>query len=65
MYICHINFKKMYQLTDANLNQISAWFNQDLPCKNGISIIDMIKIFSTDNTTEVATADVAVAETAE
>lgn len=39
----------MYQLTDSDLNQISAWFFQDVPCKNGISIIDLIKTLSEQN----------------
>lgn len=56
----------MYQLTDANLNQISAWFFQDVPCKNGISVIDLIKTLSEENvlaniSTE-STSDVVVAE---
>jgi hypothetical protein len=56
----------MYQLTDTNLNQISAWFHQDIPCKNGVSLIDVIKTLSAQNVianaaTE-APADIAVAE---
>jgi hypothetical protein len=53
----------MYQLTEANLNQISAWFIQDLPCKNGISIIDLIKMLSDDNMQpELVIADVPTVE---
>ena len=56
----------MYQLTDVNLNQIAAWFHQDVPCKNGVSVIDLIKSLSAENViANVATedaADVAVAE---
>jgi hypothetical protein len=56
----------MYQLTDANLNQISAWFHQDVPCKNGVSVIDLIKSLSAENViANIATessADVATAE---
>jgi len=56
----------MYQLTDANLNQIAAWFHQDVPCKNGVSVIDLIKSLSAENViADIATepaADVVVAE---
>ena len=56
----------MYQLTDANLKQIAAWFHQDVPCKNGVNLLDLIKSLSAENVianivTESA-ADVAVAE---
>lgn len=56
----------MYQLTEANLNQIAAWFHQDVPCKNGVSLFDVIKTLSAENVianipTE-APADVVVAE---
>lgn len=56
----------MYQLTDANLNQISAWFFQDVPCKNGVSIIEVIKTLSAQNVIANAPteseADMAVAQ---
>jgi hypothetical protein len=39
----------MYQLTDANLKQIAAWFHQDVPCKNGVSLFDVIAELSAAN----------------
>jgi hypothetical protein len=56
----------MYQLTDTNLKQIAAWFHQDVPCKNGVSLIDVIMTLSAENVianaaTEVP-EDIAIAE---
>ena len=39
----------MYQLTDADLKVIAAWFHQDVPCKNGVSLFDVIKSLSDAN----------------
>jgi len=47
----------MYQLTDTNLNQISAWFFQDVPCKNGVSIIEVIKTLSAENVLAIANTE--------
>jgi hypothetical protein len=56
----------MYQLTDANLKQIAAWFHQDVPCKNGVNLLDLIKSLSAENviadSTVEAPEDIAVAE---
>ena len=43
----------MYQLTDSNLSAIEAWFLQDIPCKNGVSIIELIKTLSASNIQEL------------
>lgn len=52
----------MYQLTDKDLNTISAWFHQDVPCKNGVSLLDVIKTLSDANQVPpvVATSDAPV-----
>jgi hypothetical protein len=56
----------MYQLTDADLKKIEAWFFQDVPCKNGVSLIEVIKTLSAENVfANIATepaSDIAVAE---
>jgi hypothetical protein len=56
----------MYQLTDTDLKKIEAWFFQDVPCKNGVSIIEVIKTLSAENViVNAATeseADMAIAE---
>lgn len=36
----------MYQLSDSDLKVIAAWFHQDVPCKNGVSLLDVIKSLS-------------------
>jgi hypothetical protein len=41
----------MYQLTDADLKKIAAWFHQDVPCKNGVSLLDVIAELSAANQT--------------
>jgi hypothetical protein len=41
----------MYQLTDADLKKIATWFHQDVPCKNGVSLFDVIAELSAANQT--------------
>lgn len=36
----------MYQLSDSDLKVIAAWFHQDVPCKNGVSLLDVIQSLS-------------------
>lgn len=41
----------MYQLTDADFKTITAWFHGDVPSKNGVTILDVIKTLSDANQT--------------
>jgi len=50
----------MYTLTDADLKKIAAWFHQDVPCKNGVSLIDVIVQLSNDNQAPVVAPVVEV-----
>jgi hypothetical protein len=62
MYICHINLKNMYTLSEANLKEIAAHFAPDVPSINGVSIIDLITAMSANNVilTQSATVEAPI-----
>lgn len=44
----------MYQLSESDLKVIAAWFHGDVPCKNGVSLFDVIATLSDAKNAPVA-----------